>query len=263
MSISNNGFLEIIKEYAGVESGVLISIGAVKSSSIVVKFGHCPDADAVETDVWELGATQPLYIFPEITGETLTIESSDALDDQIITIQVLNETGVSATVMATLTGTTPVAVAGTITAVNRAYNSDSTPILGTVLVKGAVSGNTFAVIDPSEQQTTQCVYTVPSGEYAIVKNVSSSLNSGGNTDRAAVVKFSSKLIDGVFRTQVRYGLQQRGTSNISSDLTLPPIYPPLTQLKMTLTPDTTDTDISAEMSIQLIKAEDVVDNTPT
>lgn len=251
MSIRNE-LLERLSKLAGIESGLAASLGAVDGVSVTVKFGHCEDAGAVETDVWAIGGTQPVYIFPLDAGESLTIESSEIADTQQIVVIGLDAAGLEVSVTASLTGATPVAISGIWTAVNRAYNSDGTRITGSVLIKGSVSGNIFAVIDVLEQQTTQCIYTVPSNKYAILRNVSSSINTGGNTDNTAIVKFLSQEPGGVFRTQVRYGLQQRGTSNISSDLIIPPVYPPLTRLKVTMTPDSSPMNISSELSMQLI-----------
>ena len=141
---------------------------------------------------------------------------------------------------------------GIFTAINRAYNSDSTRILGDVSIKGAVSGNTFGYVEALEKQTTQAIYTVPLGKYAAIMNVSSAMNNSTNQDASAIFKFITQLNGGVFRTQIRYGLQKRGTSNISSDLILPALYPPLTRIKLAMEPDTTAMDVSGEFSVQLI-----------
>jgi hypothetical protein len=166
---------------------------------------------------------------------------------------VLDINGIEQKVVATLTGITPVVIVGTVIAVNRAYNNNGIPFVGDISIKGSVSGNTFAYIDAREQQTTQCIYMVPSNKYAVVRNMSSSMNRGGNSDNVSIVKFVVQLLGKVWRTQVRYGLQQRGTSNISSDLVIPAVYPPLTRLKVVFTPDSNQ-DVSAELSIQLVDA---------
>jgi hypothetical protein len=237
---------------SGITSGLLVSIGVVAGSSALVKFGHCSDAaTGVKTDAWALGASQPVYIFPDVAGENITIESSEGADDQEIAISTLNAAGEEVELTGNLSGSTPVAISGTVRDVNRAYNSDSTPIIGTVLIKGAVSGNVFAVLLPEDQQTTQCVCTIPIGKCAAVLNLSSSINTGSNQDNTAIVTFAAEEVGGVRRTQIIYGLQQRGTSNISSDIILPPVYPPLTRLVISFTPDSLQ-DVSAELSLQLI-----------
>lgn len=238
-----------------LSSGVVAALSLFTEITANVKFGHCPNAGAVETDVWEIGATQPVYIFPDASGESVTIESDNAADSQEITIQGLDENGLDKEEVVNLTGTTPVALPGLFTAVNRAFNSDSTVFIGDLSIKGSVSGNTFAYIDAREQQTTQCIYTVPSDKWAVVRNVSSSINDGGNQDTVSVVRLLAQRSGGVMRTQVRYGLQKRGTSNISSDLIIPAVYPPSTRLKMAMEPDAGPLDVSAELSIQLIDSD--------
>ena len=232
-----------------------VSMGLVDGVFPLAKFGHCSSAGLVKTDVWELGDTIPVYIFPDDAGENITIESSEAADTQSIVVQGLDENGLEVEKTVVLSGITPVAVTGLFTAVNRAYNASSTLLTGNVFINGAVSGNTFAYIDPLEQQTTQCVYLVPSNKYFLVNNLSSSINRSGNQDASSIVNLSAKLDGGVFRTQIRYGLQKRGTSNLSTDLTVPPFYPPSTKIKVSLTPDTTDMDISAYFSGVLVDSE--------
>lgn len=244
-----------IANISGVDSALFTSMGLVPGVGPVNKFGHCSSATLAKTDVWELGDSIPTYIFPDESGENITIESSQGADTQLIEIQGLNENGIEVSVSVSLTGLTPVAVDGLFTAVNRAFNDSGTEIIGNVSIKGAVSGNTFAYISANEQQTTQCFYVTPSNKYIVLKNLSASINRSGNQDASSVVVMSVQLAGGVFRTQIRFGLQKRGTSNISADLIAPPFYPPSTKIKISLTPDTTDMDISAYFSGSLIDAD--------
>lgn len=255
MTKTRNELLTNQLNHGDISSGVMTSLGAVGGVSSVVKFGHCPSAGAVITDVWELGDTIPLYVFPADGGETITIESSNAGDNQTITVQGLDENGLEVSIDVALSGATPVTVSGLFTAVNRAFNSDSTVTAGDIFIKGLSSGNTFAYIDAREQQTTQCIYAVPSNKYAVARNLSTSINKGGNQDTVAIATMLVQQSGGVFRTQVRYGLQKRGTSNISSDLVLPPVYGPSSRIKVAIEPDAADVDISAEFSVQLIDVD--------
>ena len=242
-----------------IESGVNVVMQSVSGVSPIVKFGHCPAATTVETDSWGLGATIPVYTFVLDVGESLTIESTESADTQLITINLLDELGIEVDVSINLTGDTPLAIPGTYTAVNRAFNSDSTLLTGDVLIKGSGTGNVFAFIDPMDQQTTQCIYTVPSNKYCLIRNVSSAMNSSTNQDASVIVKFLVQEAGGVFRTQIRYGLQKRGTSNISSDLIIPALYTPGSRIKITFTPDTTAMDVSGEFSAELIDINNISD----
>lgn len=246
--IINSGKLDALS------SGVAAALGLVDELDSVVKFGHCPDAGSAETDAWEPGNSQPTYIFVGDAGEGMTIQSDEDGDNQSIKVFLLDVAGLEYIVNVNLNGQSPVVIAGTFIAFNRAFNDDSTPFVGNVSIKGITSGNIFGYIDAREQQTTQCIYTVPSDKYALVRNMSSSINRGGNQDTVAIVKLLAQEDGGVFRTQVRYGLQKRGTSNLSSDLVIPALYPPLTRIKISIEPDAAGVDISAEFSAQLIDA---------
>lgn len=247
--------IELSGEINALSSGVASVLSLVDGVDPVVKFGHCSDAGIQETDMWGLGGTQPIYIFPPASGEGMTIQSSNAADNQVIKTFLLDKTGIEVITDVTLNGLNPVVITGTFRAFNRAFNDDSTEFLGNLLIKGATSGNTFGYVASSEQQTTQCIYTVPSDKYALVRNVSTAINASTNQDAAAAVRFSAQRDGKVFRTQIRYGLQKKGTSNISSDLIIPSLYPPLCRIKISMTPDTTDMDISAEFSVQLIDSD--------
>lgn len=236
-------------------AGVALSIGAIKGQTPVVKFGNCPDAALnVKTDCWASGGVQPSYIFPADAGESVAISSTNPTDTQEITIFGLDENGIEVEVNANLNGLTPVVISGLFRAVNTAFNNDSTSCLGTVSIKGAASGNEFASFTPVSQQTTQCIYMIPYGKYGSVLSLAAAINDGGNQDNTCEVVFAAQEYGKVWRTQIVYGLQQRGTSNLPTDLILPKTYPPLTRLKVSFTPDSLQS-VSAQLAIKLIDSE--------
>ena len=211
-----------------------VALAMQQGVDVEVKFGSVEDAAAgIKTDIWELGGSQPVYIFPNDAGEAIEILSSVIGDTMSITIGGLDASGNLQTETVTLTGTTPVSVPGTWRAINRAFNSNGTPFTGNITIRGdgSTSTNVFAYLNPDNQQTTQAVYMVPAGKVAVINNYSTAINVGGNQDATAIMRFESQVQGGVFRTQIRYGLQKRGTSNLSSDLIVPPVLPPLTKLK--------------------------------
>lgn len=237
---------------------IAASLGLVPGVDVEVKFGHCPVVAAdTATDVWEHGSTQPVYIFPDPAGEAIEIVSSDAADTtQKVKITGLNVAGNPQLEEITLNGTTPVAVPGLWTAVNRTYNSSrdgAAPFLGTVLTSGdgSTTANVFASMCPDCQQTSQAIYTIQTGKVAAIINYSTALNKTGNA-ASAIYALRSQLPSGVFRAGVRYGLQDDGTSNISSDFVIPDVFPTGTRIKVTAIPSANNADVSAEFSMYLI-----------
>lgn len=234
-----------------------VALGLVAGVDPEVKFGHIPNAaTSVIADIWENGLAQPIYLFPPDAGDLIEIFSA-ATDTLQITIEGLDAAGVLQTDTLTLSGTIgtagAVASAKTWRAVNRAYNSDATELTGAVTVrKVGDAARVYALIDTDDQQTSQAVYVVPAGKIALINNFSTAINKSGGATISGIYALKVRNPGKVFRTQIRYGLQREGVSNISSDLIVPVLTPPLAQIKVSALPDATPTDISGEFSMWLI-----------
>jgi hypothetical protein len=96
---------------------------------------------------------------------------------------------------------------------------------------------------------------VPAGKIALINNFSTAINKSTGASTGAIFEFRVRKPGKVFRTLIRYGLQREGTSNISSDLIVPILAGPLSQIKNLATPDGTGADISAEYSMWLIDSD--------
>ncbi len=237
-----------------------VALGFVAGVEPDVKFGHIPDAAAdTATDVWENGALQPLYLFPSDAGDSIEMFSA-ATDTQNITIEGLDASGVFQTETLALSGTATetgaVAIPGTWRAVNRAFNDSGIDLTGAVTIrKVGDSLRVYAFISISDQQTSQSTFVVPVGKVALINNYSNAINKTGGATISGIFVFRIRKPGKVFRTQIRYGLQREGTSNISSDLIVPVLAGPLSQLKITATPSFGPTDISSEYSMWLVDKE--------
>lgn len=242
------------------------TLGLCKVSDADVKFGYGTGiADGVLSTVWAgtgIAAPftpQPRYVFPVSGGQPVEAVSGNVGDTQDVKISGLDASGLPQVETVTLTGTVPVAIPGTWTAVNRAFNVGSTELAGEVVVRGtgAPNANIFAVILPDDNQTVQTPYVVPSDKVAVVVNYSTAINKSGTQDASAAMRLIAKRPGGVFRTAIRYGLQRNGVSNISSDLVIPGVFPPSTQIEVTteVSAVTGTTDISAEFSFILINKD--------
>lgn len=233
------------------------SLGLVAGVEPAVGFGHCPDvAGDVVTDVWERGATQPVYLFPDDVGEAVTLVSTDVGDAQPIVVQGLDQNGDPRAEQVTLNGTTPVALSGLWRAFNAVYNDGATALAGQVTIQGdgSTSTNVFAFLDTDDQQASQALFMVPRGKLAVIVNFSTAANKTGGAALSSIFSLgaASSGKSGVFRNQIRYGLQRDGTSNISSDLVIPVLVPELSFVKVSATPSSGPTDVSAEFSIFLV-----------
>lgn len=234
-----------------------VSLGLIDGIVPEVKFGHNPNiSTGVRADVWENGPNQAVYLFPDAAGESIEVFAGGT-DTVNITIQGLDATGATQSETVALSGTGgaggAVAVPGTWRAVNRAYNADSVELASQVTVrKVGDAARVYALVDIDDQQTSQAIYQVPAGKVAMVNNYSTAVNKSGGATLSCIFGFRIKELGNVFRTQIRYGLQRTGTSNISSDLIVPVFAGPLAQMKVSATPDANTTDTSAEFSMWLI-----------
>lgn len=227
-------------------------LGLVVGYTPEVKFGYAASI-SVQGDITPLGVP---YVFPVNTGQEVEAISNNAADTHILRIVVIDAgTGLERTEEVTLNGNVgPVAIpGGPVLSVNRAYNNNGTPYVGTISIRGtgAPNANVFATILPEDQQTTQCPYMVPADKVGIINNYSTAINKSGGADVSAIMRLVVTRLGKVPRTQIRYGLQRGGVSNISSDLVVPIPVPPGARIQVTGDPSAV-ADISGEYSMQLI-----------
>ncbi len=232
-----------------------VDFGLVKGLASDSKFGHCPDAGAIQTDVWELGLIAPEYIWPVETGETTLLRSDNAADDGIlIDVLIVNEQGFEEIVQYPCgTVATPTAIPEKIRACNRLSNASGTISQGLVTIRGdgTDSVNVFGALSPDDQQSSQAMYLVPIDKVVRINNFSNAINRSGGATVNSIDRLAIQLPGGVFRTQIRYGLNKTGTSNLSSDLIVGIPLPPLTKIKISAEPDAAGTDVSAEWSMNI------------
>lgn len=243
--------LQFQQSQALKDFGSALSLGMVKGAEPEVKFGYAAAISALG-DVWPLGTP---YVFPVDAGQLVQAVSTDVADTHELTIEGINKAdGLPVSVKVTLDGTTPVAVPDILWAsVHRAFNSNSVAFLGTIniLGTGAPNSNVFAVVLPADQQTTQTIYQVPADKVALINNYSTALNKTAGADASAIMRLQITRPGKVARTQIRYGLQRSGTSNLSSDLIVPIPVGPGSRIQVTAEP-TAEVDISGEYSMILI-----------
>lgn len=226
-------------------------LGLIEGTEPEVKFGYTASIGTFG-DVWPPAT---VYVFPIMAGQAVEAVSTLAGDTHDLTIIGLDATTkLPRTETVTLTGVTPVSIQGLWSSITRAYNDDSTSFVGIINIRGTGSPNSniFAQVLVEDQQTTQCPFMVPDDSVAVINNYSTAINKSGGADVSAIMRLVITRFGKVPRTQIRYGLQRSGVSNISSDLIIPILVAPLARIQVTADP-TANADISAEYSMLLIK----------
>jgi hypothetical protein len=234
--------------YISKDALYAISMGLVPKISRVRKWGHNPVIGTTEEDVWVNGA---VYAFPSDSGESLELVSS-AADTEEITIQGLDIGFNQQEDTVILNGTTPVAIPGTWTRVNRAFNSNGTLFTGTVSVRQSGAGPVYASLLPSHQQTSQAIYTVPSGHKGLILETNCAINRTGAASLAADFFLNVREFGKVFRKKWHAGVQKDGTSHVKDDMPLPEPLNEKTDVKMSGVAGTTDISGSAWFYVLLI-----------
>ncbi len=144
--------------------------GRVQGAKIITKFGYnyAIGSDEPMQTIWEGSpANTGLYTYAlKDSPSTVDILSTDAADDQIITIQGLDVEGYEASEDLTLNGTVPSTGTQVFSRVFRAFNNSDTEIVGDVEIY--VSGSTLeenqvGFVSSVAQQSLFAGYTIPRG----------------------------------------------------------------------------------------------------
>lgn len=216
------------------------ALGFIAGTKPDDKFGFSVSITAGIKDIWPFDAA---YTFPVDGGQPLELVSDAADDQQITCVLVDAVTGLERSVIVALSGTggVPVAIPGSDSlAVNRAYNSDSTPFAGNVDIQGtgAPNANTFARLLAVDQQTLQLPYMVPSDKIMVIEFWDASINKSIGANESVIFAVRARYPNKIFRVRKRFGLIRDGTSDSPKPVRSRLVLPASTQVRLTADPDT-------------------------
>lgn len=228
------------------ESGLAIASGDVVGTGFVHKFGNAKDFDTAdgEVTIWdgaENGTPWELmnYVY-STTDDIDSISSTDLSDTQQISIQGLDSNWDLVTQTVTLQGQIRVALTTPLIRVFRAFNDDSTDLIGHVIIYvngatiGGVPSNSSdirAVIDPMNQQTLMAVYTIPNGKTGYMRDWYMA-TSGGNKSSNYAVRLVSRDFSKVFRTKHVSAMDALSPIPYHHQYTEPEIFAARTDIEM-------------------------------
>lgn len=201
------------------EQDALIAIGARKFTGARgwTQQTKTTNISLTEQDLIDWATT---YTFPSDSGESMTLVSSNAADNQTIVIVGLDVNFEQVIVPVTLTGLTPVPVPVILTRVNLLDNISSTAVLGTISI--ASGANIYCQILPANQISTMGIYTSPAGKTTQILNLfASMIDLTGNTDTSVDCVLKFRPVGGVFKLGLDFGMQRRGTTSFSAKNTIP------------------------------------------
>lgn len=216
-----------------------VSKGNIPGHSFIRKFGSVDDLGAdIPTDVYEFGATTGAenYTFSaDGVADITTMSSSNASDNELITIVGLDIDGFEVIQSKNLNGQNKVTLDTPLWRVNRVFNGGSTDLLGDlyVYVDGIITNGipndvttVRGYISQGNGQSLQTIYTVPAGKTAYFYGFEASLTKGiGAT--IVNVNFSgyTREFGKVFRIQDEFNLVSSGTSARNTLFAIPISFP--------------------------------------
>lgn len=230
---------------------IAASAGLVPGVRPGTKFGYDLTNPVGDTDIWPGSAA---YVFPDGAGQTVEAVSASPADSVSLKIEGIDAaTQLTRVETVALDGTTPVPVPGSWLSINRAYNANGTPFVGEVLVRGtgAPNANVFAIVPVADQQTVQLPTMLPADKFGLITAIGLGINKSSGTDASAIARLSIARDGGVFRTQIRNGVQRNGTSAIPFELPHPMPVPPLSKIRLTADPSA-EVDVSGLYGMLLL-----------
>lgn len=165
----------IDREFLSVDPAFLVSAGAFRGYSTVVKFGHNADVDTTEEDLWSEGGNLTYLT----TASTIRIQAGGNAADTAagtgareVHIQGLDANyNLITDTLVTNGASASTATTKTYLRVLRAYVGEvgsSGHNVGAITIEAVTGGTTQAHIPAELGQTQQCFYTVPAGKTAYV-----------------------------------------------------------------------------------------------
>jgi hypothetical protein len=235
--------------------GLALGQGKIEGATGILVFGHNHDLDKTTAeDLWGYGGTH----VPPTTATTIYCSSTSTSANQDMLIYGLNELGVDASSVATLNGTTPVAVSGLWYRVHTIENNNGVDVTGAIYVyttstvtggvpqtASAVQGmieNTGLII---ENVSIAAIRTVPADKIGYLSTWKASAAIGDN----ATMRFQYRTPGGVFKTLDTMNLYQSASQPWAPFAVA---VPPLTDLRIRLTTTNNDADVEGAFLLYLI-----------
>jgi hypothetical protein len=229
--------------------------GSIVGDASVYKFGFNQVIQDVEETVWEGGG---LYTYPTSALPMTVISSAGATDNGVeITVQGLDANYNEQSVTVTLAGAGTFTTTETFIRVFRAYVSGSQEPTGNISITNG--GTTYAFVN-GDYQTQMCLWTVPAGYTAYLKQTDVAVHTEQN-NKFGTVRLVAREPNGVFRTQDAFtAANDVVTRNYSTVLT----FPEKTDLEFRAKASSANANLQVSAIMELTYAKDGavgIDNT--
>ena len=192
--------------------------------------------------MWE-GGSEYTYD-PDGTAPIISIASSDSGDSQELSIQGLDIDGNLTIQLITLNGTTRVALTTSLWRVFRIFNNGNVDLSGTVFcytgtgtVPSIGDPEVRALINPGNEQTLMCLYTIPIGKVGFLYRGEIGVQLDGNAgslSEYALWNYKSRRFGKVFRVKKSGSCMIGGSAVYQDERIFPDPIPALTDIKLNI-----------------------------
>jgi hypothetical protein len=229
--------------------------GSVVGDASIYKFGFNQEVQDSEETVWEVGG---LYTYPTSAIPMTVTSSAAATDNGVqITVQGLDANYDEQSVTVTLAGAGTFTTTETFLRVFRAFVSGSQEPTGSITISNG--GTTYAYVN-SDNQTLMCLWTVPAGHTAYLKQTDVTVHTEQN-NKFGTVRLVSREPNGVFRTQDAFTVANDFIARTYSTVLT---FPEKTDLEFRAIASSANANLQVSAIMELTYAEDGtvgIDNT--
>ena len=228
--MKKNGYTQAEDACASPEFFIKASLGLIPGVKTVSKFGQSHELEAGSfVDIWDGGGS---YDYPaDVTTPISHLISDSSSDTELVEIQGLAGDGTLVVQTLTLTGTAKVALSTPLWRVFRLKNVGTIDLVGTVSLIDTSDTDTYAMMQPGNNQTLMALYTVPKGYTAVMVSFDASL-SGVAKGFTAGGKLMMRPYGGVFQLKKTFGLDDDGDSSLGRNFNLAGKISELTDIRI-------------------------------
>ena len=221
-----------------------IAAGIAVNYFPIHKFGFNPQIQNIEETVWQGGG---IYAYPS-SPVNMTVTSASGATDSGVQIQIegLDQNWDRAEEIVTLNASGTATTTNTFIRINRTFTAGDTAAAGQVNTSN--NSINYAVQTALDQQTLQCVYSVPRGFSAYLVQNDISIHTE-NAIKFGETRLISREFGGVFRTQDKHTV---GNHMGPIEYPIPKRYPGKTDLEVRAIASSAQANLACSASLDLI-----------
>lgn len=221
-----------------------IAAGKAINHFSVHKFGFNPEINNAEETIWQQGG---IYVYPT-SPVAMTVTSAAGATDSGVQIRVegLDENWDRAQENVTLNASGTATTTTTFIRINRTFTSGDTAAAGQVTTSN--NSINYAIQTALDQQTLQCVYSVPRGFSCFLFQNDISVHTE-NVTKFGETRFMARQFGGVFRTQDKHTV---GNHMGPIEYPVPKKYPHKTDLEVRAIASSSNADLTCSASLDLV-----------